>query len=142
MKEFTFVAVMNFKNNNLFSNYYSPIQAYVLLFCIVLNFIHFESKASIFKPIDGKNNTHYLNIQHAHHQQSPFNSKSEPTEVPTINLEEEDDFFTAQYFPEVFCFEVLPNHSNKVINKEKFIEYFHPELTVPPPKISIQKFFC
>jgi len=142
MKEFTFAAVMNSTNNTFFSNCYSPVKVCMLLFCIVLNFINFDSKASTLNSNNSKNNCYYLNIQDANHQNNPINSKTESTEVPSINLEEEDDFFTAQFYPEVFCFVALPNHSNKVINEETFIEYFHPELTVPPPKTNTFESFC
>ncbi len=133
---------MKHTNNNFIINLFLPLQVYVILFCIGLNLINFDSKANSFKSINGKNNSHYLNIQETNHQNNPINSKTESTEVPSVNLEEEDDFFTAQFYPEVFCFVVLPNHSNKVINEEKFIEHFHPELTVPPPKINSFESFC
>ncbi|MFA9212395.1 MAG: hypothetical protein ACEQSR_00920 [Candidatus Methylacidiphilales bacterium] len=142
MKEFTFAAVMNSTNNTLFSNYYSPVKVCMLLFCIVLNFINFDSKASTLNSNNSKNNCYYLNIQEAHHQQIPVSSKSESTKVPSINLEEEDDFLPDQYLPEMFCFEVFPIQSNKVINEEKFFIYFHPELTVPPPKTNTFESFC
>lgn len=133
---------MKHTNKNYFSNFYSPLKVYVLLFFIGLNYISFDSKASIFKHIDGKNNTCYLNIQQAHQQNIPENSKSEPSASQSINLEEEDDFFTAQFYPEEFCFVVLPINLNKVINEEKLIAYFHPELTVPPPKLNTFESFC
>lgn len=141
-KEPSFAGVMNSTNNIFFSNYHSPTQAYVLLFFIVINFINFDSKASTLNSNNSKNNCYYFNIQEANHQNIPFNSKSEPAESSSINLEEEEDFFTAQYYPEVFCFDVLPIHTHKIINEEKFIEFYHPELTVPPPKINSFEYFC
>ena len=133
---------MKHRNNNFIINLFLPLQVYVILFCIGLNLINFDSKANAFKSIKSKNNTYCFNIQHDHHQNIPIDDTSEKTEIPSVNLEEEDDLFTAQFYPEVFCFVVLPNHLNKVINEEKFIEHFHPELTVPPPKINSFESFC
>jgi hypothetical protein len=129
-------------NNKYIIHLLLPLQVYVLLFFIGFNFVNFNNKIQTPYPNNRINKTHYLNIQNSHHQNSPINKNNNQTESPSINLEEEDDFFTAQYYPEIFCFEVLPIYLVNVIDEEKFIEFYHPELTVPPPKISLQKSFC
>ncbi len=133
---------MKLISNHFFSNYYLPIQVHVLLFCICVNLINLQCNASTLEYLNCNNNICYLTMQKAHQQNIPFNSKSESTEVPSINLEEEDDFFTTQYFPEVFFFDILPFQTEKIINEENSIECFHPELTVPPPKINSFESFC
>jgi hypothetical protein len=133
---------MKHTNNKFIINLLLPLQVSVLLFFIGFNFVNFNNKTNTPNLNNGNNKTHYLNIQNSHHQNVPLNKNSNQMESPSINLEEEDDFFTAQYYPEIFCFEVLPTYLVNVIDEEKFIEYYHPELTVPPPKITFHKSFC
>ncbi|MFY7734938.1 MAG: hypothetical protein ACOVSR_15765 [Bacteroidia bacterium] len=133
---------MKHTNNKFIINLLLPLQVSVLLFFIGFNFVNFNNKTNTPNLNNGNNKTHYLNIQNSHHQNVPVNKNSNQMEYPSINLEEEDDFFTAQYYPEIFCFEVLPTYLVNVIDEEKFIEYYHPELTVPPPKINSFESFC
>lgn len=133
---------MKHSNNKYIINLLLPLQVFVMLFFIGFNFVNFNNKTITSNTNNGNSKTHYLNFQNSHHQNSPINKNNNQTESPSINLEEEDDFFTAQYYPEMFCFEVLPVNTVNIIGEEKFIEYYHPELTVPPPKISFLKSFC
>ncbi len=133
---------MKHTNSKFIINLLLPLQVSVLLFFIGFNFVNFNYKTNTPNLNNVNTKTHYLNIQNSHHQNVPVNKNSNQMESPSINLEEEDDFFTAQYYPEIFCFEVLPTYLVNVIDEEKFIEYYHPELTVPPPKINSFESFC
>lgn len=132
---------MIFKDFSYSTNYCMSTQVYILLLIFGLNSFNSDINASTLKSVKRSNN-YYLSSQQTHHQNSPINGKSEPKKSSSINLEEEDDFFTAQYYPDIFCFDVLPIHSHKIINEEKFIEFYHPELTVPPPKLNSFESFC
>jgi hypothetical protein len=115
---------MKHSNNKYITNFLRPFQVYVLLFFIGFNFVNFNNKTITSNTNNGNSKTYYLNFQNSHLQNSPINKNNNQTESPSINLEEEDDFFTAQYYPEMFCFEVLPVNTVNIIGEEKFIEYW------------------
>lgn len=52
-----------------------------------------------------------------------------------INVEEEVDFLDSYHLPMISDFTTLKKIQPKIIQQEKFIELFHPELIVRPPKV-------
>jgi hypothetical protein len=51
-----------------------------------------------------------------------------------INLEEEVDFLDNYQLPILSIYTPINKIQTKIIQQEKYIELFHPELLVPPPK--------
>jgi primosomal protein N' len=126
---------MKQKTVGYFNYFCLLLSVYVLLFSTVLNTINFQSNSAIVKLENNKCDVSYTALQQSENQKNtaPINKKQ--NEDQNIHFEEEVDFFTPQPYPPYYYLSFVIIQSNDVSKDEKFIELFHPELLVPPPKI-------